>query len=83
VDASLAVMPFMMALETLGLSSSPINWPDFEPLERKMQKTLHLEDDERVIMLIAVGYADPEGLVAFSQKKELDVFRSYNDLGGS
>ncbi|HEX5744392.1 MAG TPA: nitroreductase family protein [Candidatus Saccharimonadales bacterium] len=83
VDASLAVMPFMLALETLGLSSSPINWPDFEPLERKMQKTLHLADDERVIMLIAVGYADPEGMVAFSQKKSLDVFRSYNDLGGS
>lgn len=80
VDASLAAMPFMYALETLGLASSPINWPDFEPLERKMQKTLGLSVDERPIMLIAVGYADPEGEVAYSQKKSLDVIRSYNKL---
>src|SRR5699024_2314301 len=29
VDASLAAMAFMLALETLGLASSVINWPDF------------------------------------------------------
>ena len=81
VDASLAAMAFMLALETLGLASSVINWPDFEPLEHKMQKTLGLDDDERVIMLLAIGYADPEGLVAYSEKKPLDVLRRYNDLG--
>lgn len=78
VDSSLAAMNFIMGLETLGLSSSVINWPDFEPLERKMQKTLGLSLSERVIMLIAVGYAHPEGLVPYSQKKELDTFRRYN-----
>ncbi|MGY0634014.1 nitroreductase family protein [Luteimonas sp. A478] len=81
VDSALACMPFMLALETLGLASSVINWPDFEPLERKMQATLDLDVDERVIMLIAIGYPDPEGLVAFSEKKSLDVIRRYNDLG--
>lgn len=81
VDASLASMSFMLALETLGLSSSVINWPDFEPLEHKMQKTLHLEADERVIMLISVGYADPKGMIPYSQKKDLEVLRRYNDLG--
>jgi len=81
VDAALAAMPFMMALETLGLASSVINWPDFEPLEAKMQKALNLDYDERVIMLIAIGYADPEGLIAYSEKKSLDVLRRYNDLG--
>ena len=80
VDSSLAAMGFMFALETLGLSSSVINWPDFEPLESKMQKALHLEYDERVIMLIAVGYADPDGVIPFSEKKSLDILRRYNDL---
>ncbi len=80
IDAALASMGFMYALETLGLSSSVINWPDFEPLEAKMAKTLKLAPHERVIMLIAVGYADPTGLVAFSQKKDLDVLRSFNAL---
>lgn len=77
VDSSLAAMQFILGLETLGLSSSVINWPDFEPLERKMQSTLGLAVTDRVVMLIAVGYADPEGMVPFSQKKELDTFRRF------
>ena len=81
VDGALAAMPFMLALETLGLASSVINWPDFEPLEHRMQKTLGLDADERVIMLIAIGHPDPTGLVAYSEKKPLDVLRRYNDLG--
>ncbi len=78
VDSSLAAMQFILALETLGLSSSIINWPDFEPLERKMQKTLGLDMSDRVVMLIAFGYSHPEGMVPFSQKKELETFRRYN-----
>ena len=81
VDSALASMPFMLALETLGLGSSVINWPDFEPLERKIQSTLSLDVDERVIMLIAIGYPDPDGLVAYSEKKSLEIIRRYNDLG--
>jgi len=79
VDSSLAAMSFMFALETLGLSSSVVNWPDFEPLEMKMQKALGLDASDRVVMLIAVGYADPNGGIPFSQKKELDVIRTYNE----
>lgn len=78
VDSSLAAMAFMFGLETLGLSSSVINWPDFEPLEMKMQKTLSLDPSERVVMLIAVGYADPKGGIPFSQKKSLETLRTYN-----
>ena len=74
-------MPFMMALETQGLSSSVINWPDFEPLELKMQKTIGLDPADRVVMLIAVGYPDPDGVIPYSQKKSLDTLRSYNDTG--
>lgn len=80
VDASLASMSFMLGLETLGLSSSVINWPDFEPLEMRMQRTLGLGLADRVVMLIAIGYAHPEGMVPYSQKKELNTFRSYNAL---
>jgi nitroreductase len=80
IDASLAAMGFMYGLETVGLSSSVINWPDFEPLERRMAKTLGLEIHERPVMLIAVGFPDPDGLVAYSQKKELDSFRTFNHI---
>lgn len=79
VDSSLAAMSFMLALETLGLSSSVINWPDFEPLELKMQKKLNLSPSQRVTMLIAVGYGDDNGKIPYSQKKSLETFRTYNE----
>jgi nitroreductase len=80
IDSALASMGFMYALEAQGLASSVVNWPDFEPLEAKMAKTLGLKPTERVIMLMAIGYPDPEGIIPFSQKKSLDVLRSYNTL---
>ena len=69
VDASLASMQFMLALETLGLSSCPINWPDIELMERGMSEILGLAHHERPIMLISVGYSDLTGGIPFSQKK--------------
>lgn len=81
IDSSLAAMSFIFALETQGLSSTLINWPDLEPVELKMQKLLGLDFTERVVMLMAVGYADPKEHVPYSQKKELDTIRTYNKLG--
>lgn len=78
IDASLANMNFMLALETLGLSSCPINWPDIERKEKKMDKFLNLKPFQRPIMCIGVGYPDPEGKVAYSEKRNLNNLRSYN-----
>ena len=78
IDASLAVMGMVYALETLGLSTCCINWPDIEEREREMSAVLKLDPDERPIMCLAIGYPDPEGMVAYSQKKSLDVIRRYN-----
>ncbi|BBL87610.1 hypothetical protein VroAM7_02630 [Vibrio rotiferianus] len=69
IDGALASMQLMMALETLGLSSCPINWPDIEFYEKKLDKRLKLKSHQRPIMMIAVGYADDEGAIPFSQKK--------------
>ena len=81
IDASLATTAFLFALEAQGLSSCCLNWPDLEPHEQRMAKLLGLEPDERVIMLIALGYPDPEGLVACSEKKPLAELRSFNITG--
>jgi len=78
IDSSLSIMSFMYALETLGLSSCPLNWPDIETLERRAENLLELKRHERVIMFIAIGYPDPQGLVAYSQKKDLHSLRSFN-----
>ncbi|UCF33352.1 MAG: nitroreductase family protein [Phycisphaerales bacterium] len=81
VDASLAAMAFLLALEAQGLGSCCLNWPDLEPQERRMARLLGLEPDDRVIMLIALGYPDPKGMMTHSQKKPLAELRSFNISG--
>jgi len=73
IDAALASMQLMLAAETLGLSTCPINWPDVALAEQRIRDLLALPAHERVIMLIAIGYGDPKGGVPFSQKKQRDL----------
>jgi len=77
IDTSLSVMSFMYALETLGISSCAINWPDIVGKEKILKKELNLSKHERVIMFISYGYPDPEGKVPYSQKKPLSQIRTY------
>ncbi len=76
IDASLAAMQLMLAAETLGLSTCPINWPDVDSAELRIREILKLPAHERVVMLIAIGYGDPESGVAYSQKKQSDLLVS-------
>ncbi len=78
IDASLAAMSFMYALETQGLSSCCINWPDIKEKEVEMSRILNLAPYERPVLLIALGYPDPNGQVAYSPRKAVDELRRYN-----
>lgn len=78
IDASLAAMSFVYALETLGLSSCCINWPDLPDKHAQIERLLGMSAHEKVVMLIAIGHADPSGLVPYSQKRSLDAVRTYN-----
>jgi len=73
IDASLANMQLMLAAETLGLATCPINWPDMEVAEKRIGKLIDLPAHERVVMLMAIGYGDPDGGVPYSQKKQRDL----------
>jgi nitroreductase len=77
IDASLAMMSFMLALETVGLSSCSINWPDLWRCESKLRKQIRLESHERPVMFLAVGYAASGDLIPYSQKKSMEVLREY------
>jgi nitroreductase len=79
IDSMLAAMAFLFALETLGLSSVCINWPNLPDRERDIRKLIHLEKDEFVVMLIGVGYADPKGKIPFSAKKSLEELLLVNE----
>lgn len=80
IDASLAAMGFVYAIESLGLSTCCINWPDIEEYEQEADNVLGLESDQRPVMFIAVGYPDPDGMVAYSQKKPNRQICTFNDI---
>lgn len=80
IDGALAAMSFMFALETQGVSSCSINWPDIPEREEAAAKLLKLDPDERIVMFISLGYAADTGLVPYSQKLSLDEARSYGHL---
>ncbi|MCW8832552.1 MAG: nitroreductase family protein [Colwellia sp.] len=69
VDSTLSVMPFILSLETQGLSTCIINWADIPQKEKNMGELLHLKENERVILSIAIGYAEDNILVPFSKRK--------------
>lgn len=80
IDGCLASMGFVYGLEAQGVSSCCINWPDIPEREAAMQKLLGLKDYEKVVMLIAYGYADPNALVPYSAKREIDGIRRYRSV---
>ncbi len=69
IDGSLALMQLELAIETLGLSSCTINWPDVGAIDRRFRDAVALLPCERIVCLLAVGHADPEGGVPYSSKK--------------
>ena len=79
IDSSLASMAMILSFETMGLSTCCLNWPDIPQKEKKINSFLELNKNNRVIMLIALGWADPDGKVAYSEKKSLNVIRKYNE----
>ena len=80
IDGCLAAMGLIYGLEAQGVNSCCINWPDLPDREAEMRKLLGLKPYERVVMLVAYGYADPDALVPFSAKRLVDEVRRYRAL---
>lgn len=78
IDGALAAMSFCFALETQGIGTCCVNWPDIADREKMITARLDLNPWERAIMCIAIGYPDPQGLVPYSQKRPIGNMREYN-----
>lgn len=77
VDSTLSVMPFVLALKTMGVSTCLINWADIPSNEDRMRKLLSLTSDEKIIISIAIGYQDDDSLVPYSQKKNVSEISNF------
>lgn len=69
VDSALSIMPFVLSLEAQGLSSCLINWADDHRRRKKIEPQLNLKPHQRVIVSIAIGWADTTNLVPASVRK--------------
>lgn len=79
IDASLAVMSFCFALETLNLASVCINWPCEAIFDEKLRTIISIENHESVVMLLGVGYPASDAVIPFSAKKTVDSLFSFNE----
>ena len=73
-------MLFMLASETLGITSCCLNWPDIEDKDARIAEMLGLEPGQRVVMLIVLGYADPAGQVAYSMRSSIQELRRFREI---
>ena len=78
IDASLTIMSLLYALETLGLSSVCINWPNLPDREKKIRELIKIEEHEFVVMFIGIGYPDTEGKIPFSSKRKTNSVLEQN-----
>jgi nitroreductase len=81
IDSSLAAMSFVLGLESQGIASCIINWPDIPERELKMRRLLGLSSSERVVMLIAYGHPLEGSLAPYSGKQSVTEARQFRDLG--
>lgn len=80
IDGSLAAMSLILGFEAAGVATCCINWPDLKGPERAMRKLLGLHEWERPVMLLAYGYADPDGLAPASPKRSMSGVRTFRKL---
>lgn len=73
VDGGLFTTGFILALEGLGLNTCCINWPELKSKNERIRDLIDLDSDERVIMMIAIGYGVPDQLVPRSHKRSVSA----------
>lgn len=80
VDSGMFCMSFMMALESLGLSSCPLHWPSLGERDMVLEGKLKLKPFEQCVLALAIGYAKKGCYVLHSQRKQVDDILRYNDV---
>lgn len=76
VDGALFAMGLLLAAHSVDLLGCPLNLAITNAVERKIKETGRIPEDERLIMMIAIGYPKTESLtVASSPRRALsEVF---------
>lgn len=71
-DGGMFAMAILLSAHAHGVSTCPLNWAASLKQDIEIRKLNILDDSEAVIMLIAMGYARDECMIANSPRKDVD-----------
>lgn len=79
IDGALFTMAFTLALETLGMASTIVNWPELWIQDLRAKSVLKIKKHERVLFMVALGFPDESLKIPGSGKKSVSAMSSYLD----
>jgi nitroreductase len=71
VDGGMFCMSLLYALEVQGLATCCLNWCVTPETDSEVHKILDIPESQKIIMYIAVGYADQHAMAPKSHRKSL------------
>ncbi|MGD9420064.1 MAG: nitroreductase family protein [Verrucomicrobiota bacterium JB025] len=74
IDGGLFGMMLLLGLHATGLGAVALNWAATNKRDRALRKRAAIPDHERIIMLVACGYPEPDALVPVSLRRETEHF---------
>lgn len=80
IDGGMMSMSIIYALHSLGVASCPLNWSQTPQADKALRKALKIENNQTVIMMIAVGYPEKSNIVCRSSRRPFDEVFSKLEL---
>ncbi|NBM91391.1 hypothetical protein GWI78_15950 [Proteus sp. G2658] len=74
IDGGIFAMNVMYAIHSVGLESCPLNWCNSYKQEINFDKLNLIEKNERIILILAMGYSTDSALYAKSPRLPIDNF---------
>jgi len=73
VDGGLFAMNFLLAAHSIGIAACPLNFSKTNLQERKFRRAAFIPSNQRIVMLIALGYQDKNSeLAAYSSRRTFE-----------
>lgn len=81
LDGGLFLMSFILALQSLGLSTCCLNWCVFPEADLHAHKLGHIPSAEKILTFLAIGWARDSAVVPLSARRPIaDVIRRHSGL---
>ena len=74
IDSGMFSMSYILALHSLGLATCPLNMCVSLKIEKQIKAIANIPASSKIIMYIAIGYAEENSSVAKSYRRKTESF---------